>query len=299
MFHAKILADSIGPTGVRITTAELTFPRSILAEYNTHAMIRRNAASSRAIPTSTLIKKIEMGPFVPEFRQNQKGMQAGEVIEDEQKAKELWLESLNSQIDYVKRFQDLNCHKQYVNRLIEAWMWVTIITTATDWNNMFYLRTEQSTEPSYQIIAKKFWDIYSTATPKELDFGQWHIPLVFEEDKDLDLETQLKVSAARCGRVSYLTHEGKRDIQADLDLFNKLTSSGHWSPTEHVATPATYEDMTYSLDQLKVINFYRHEETETKIVPKTGEFGYCGPFKEWKSLRKCYKNENITEFNGY
>jgi hypothetical protein len=290
MFNAKILCDSLGPTGARLTTAELTFPRSILSEYNTHAMIRRNAASSRAIPTNTLIKRIEAGPFIPEFRQNQKGMQAGESIEDVQKAEELWLNSLNNQIDYVKQFQELNVHKQYLNRLIEPWMWVTIITTATDWSNMFALRTDEQAEPSFQKIAKMFWDIYTQSNPQKLDYGEWHTPLIFEEDKNLDIDTLVKISAARTGRVSYLTHEGKRDINADLDLFDKLTSSGHWSPTEHVATPASYHDMVYSLNQL---------EYDESIVPKVGELGYCGPYKEWKSLRKFYGGENITQFDGY
>lgn len=42
----------------------------------------------------------------------------------------------------------------------------------------------------------------------------------------------------RCARVSYLTHFGKRDVQADLDLHDKLASSGHWSPFEHAAEPS-------------------------------------------------------------
>jgi len=298
MFSAKILCDSIGPTGVRITTAELTFPRMILAEYNTHGMARRNAASSRAIPTTTLIKKIEAGPFVPEFRENQKGMQAGKVIEDEQKAKDLWLSSLKTQIDYVKQFQELNVHKQYVNRLLEPWMWVTIITTATDWANMFYLRTDSQAEPSFQTIAKMYWDIYSTSEPKPLKYGEWHLPLIFEEDEGLDQETLCKISAARTGRVSYLTHDGRRDIQADLDLFDKLTSSGHWSPTEHVATPAKSEEMVYRLDQL-IAHSWEDGYPKEFILPKSGELGYCGPYKEWKSLRKTYSNEYITDFNGY
>lgn len=291
MFNVKILADSIGPTNVRLTSAELTYPRTILAEFNTHAMIRRNAASSRAIPTISLIKKIESNPFLPEFRENQKGMQAGETIKDEQKALNLWKESLKSQIDYVKQFQELNVHKQYINRLIEPWMWVTIIATATDWANMFALRTDEQAEPSFQIIAKMFWDVYSTSEPKKLNYGQWHTPLIFDDDEGLDEETLLKISAARTGRVSYLTHEGKRDIQADLNLFERLTTSGHWSPTEHVATPALPKDMTYKIEQLEYIN------GNIEVIP--GELGYCGPYKEWKSLRKTFANEYITEFNGY
>ena len=58
MTSVKILADSLNLSGNRLTTFELTFPRVILAEFNTHRMISRNAASSRAIPTEKLIQRV-------------------------------------------------------------------------------------------------------------------------------------------------------------------------------------------------------------------------------------------------
>jgi hypothetical protein len=50
--------------------------------------------------------------------------------------------------------------------------------------------------------------------------------------------TALKVSTARCARVSYLTHDGRRSIEADLDLFDKLATADppHTSPFEHPCT---------------------------------------------------------------
>ena len=81
MIEARILADSVC-NGHRLTTFECTFPRVILAEFNTHRMISRNAASSRAIPVEKMIQRVIDDPFIPEFRLNQKGMQAGEPLED-------------------------------------------------------------------------------------------------------------------------------------------------------------------------------------------------------------------------
>lgn len=51
----------------------------------------------------------------------------------------------------------------------------------------------------------------------------------------------LKVSVGRCARVSYLTHEGVRDLVKDIELHDKLVATGssgepgHYSPFEHVA----------------------------------------------------------------
>lgn len=49
-----------------------------------------------------------------------------------------------------------------------------------------------------------------------------------------------QVSAARCARVSYLTHDGVRDVREDVHLYQRLVTAvpPHWSPLEHVAAPA-------------------------------------------------------------
>lgn len=52
----------------------------------------------------------------------------------------------------------------------------------------------------------------------------------------------IQLSVARCARVSYLTHEGKRPpIEDDLALYDRLLGSIplHASPAEHQASPDT------------------------------------------------------------
>ena len=87
-YDAKVIKDSISPDGVRLTTLEVTLPRIVLAEFNTHRMLSRNSASSRAIPVRKRIDAVERDPFVPDqFGRNQKGMQASDILreqEDEQ-----------------------------------------------------------------------------------------------------------------------------------------------------------------------------------------------------------------------
>ena len=58
MIEARVIADSISPQGDRLTTFILTFPRIILAEFNTHRMFSRNSASSRAIPFEKMVKSV-------------------------------------------------------------------------------------------------------------------------------------------------------------------------------------------------------------------------------------------------
>jgi hypothetical protein len=57
----KILADSVAwHGGERLTTFEVTFPRIVLAEFNTHRMLSRNSASSRAIPVEKMLTRSSM-----------------------------------------------------------------------------------------------------------------------------------------------------------------------------------------------------------------------------------------------
>ena len=62
---------------------------------------------------------------------------------------------------------------------------------------------------------------------KNLEINQWHLPYIQDDEFYMDIELLKKVSFARCGRVSYLTHAGKRDTSKDLELFDRLVGSGH------------------------------------------------------------------------
>src|SRR5665811_2358425 len=80
-FSAEVLADSRSPAGHRLSTLEVTFPRFVLAEFNTHRVFSRNSASSRAIPIVKQLRRVLEEPFVPlEFGTNQPGMQAGPAL---------------------------------------------------------------------------------------------------------------------------------------------------------------------------------------------------------------------------
>lgn len=54
----NVIADSITDGGDRLTTYEWTYPRMIHSEVLTHGMLRRNSASSRAIPAAKLRERV-------------------------------------------------------------------------------------------------------------------------------------------------------------------------------------------------------------------------------------------------
>lgn len=84
LFSAKILRDSVSPSGVRLVTAEVILPRMILSEFNTHRILSKNSASSRAIPVRKQLEKVFYHPYIPSFiGVNRSGMQASEWLEGE------------------------------------------------------------------------------------------------------------------------------------------------------------------------------------------------------------------------
>jgi thymidylate synthase ThyX len=241
MFNAKVLADSTNTCDNRLTTMELTFPRFVLAEFNTHRMFSRNAASSRAIPVGKMIEQVEKNPVIPiHWGKAQKGMQAYEQFTgvDANECVDRWLTARDYALGAAEGMLDQGLHKQIVNRILEPWMWITVIVTGNEgaWNNFFALRCHHEAEPHIQKIAGMAREVRSQSIPQKLSTGQWHLPLIgFEGDELLSDEDKAKVSVGRCARVSYLTHEGRRDVQADIDLHDRLLASKHFSPFEHVA----------------------------------------------------------------
>ena len=245
-FSARVLTDSMSPAGTRLTTMEVRFPRFVLSEFNTHRVFSRNSASSRAVPTSKMIERVLENPAMPvEWGVNKPGMSASEALTDEQaeEAKSLWLQARDRAVESVRSLQHLNVHKQVINRILEPFMWHTVIVTATEWENFYILRCAPNAQPEIQVAAKLMRAAMDESVPRAVGIGHWHLPLVQDDERHLPLEDLKKISAARCARVSYLTHDGKRDIEKDVELCERLRSDGHLSPFEHVATPS--DDMDF------------------------------------------------------
>lgn len=296
--HSRLLQASLSEkTGCILYTFLWTFPRVILPEVNTHRMLSRNTSSSRAIPTRKQLERIINDPFIPQFiGTNQKGMQAGNDFED--------LDLKLRQFSYgMARFpaagaawllSKLGVHKQIANRLLEPWMWTNQLVSATDLDNLFYLRNHYMSEPHFHKLAAQAYKQANTAkhalltssgklrvrnvvmgerillneewntTLRVTHLGQWHLPFILEADTDsYTLEDLKRISAARCARLSYYQH-GTREtnVEADLALFDRLAGSNpkHLSPLEHQATPLT-------------VGVYE------------------GNFKGWKQFRKEIPNE--------
>lgn len=236
-------------------TFELTYPRYIHSEFMTHRAFSRNASSSRAIPVKRMIEQVERKPVIPpKVYMNKAGM-VGDVEADEATTMafhKFWLDAAHDACKIAKDMDKLGIHKQHINRILEPFQFIKVIVTATEWDNFFKLRLAPDAQPEMQELAKAIYEeMYKFKdTPYgyikgefegELEGESWLITVPYVTDNDLDilgddcdLFTIMKISAARCARVSYNNHDGsKPDINKDLELFERLYKGGHMSPLEH------------------------------------------------------------------
>lgn len=249
---ARVVLDSISPRGDRLTTLEVTMHRFVLAEFNTHRIFSRNSASSRAIPVEKQLEQVKEDPAYPvSWPCEQPGMSGGTELEggDLEDAKLLYKfvhEKVWREVDaYLKMHPEKSerLHKSVVNRFLEPFMWHTVLVSSTGWENFRGLRCSPQAQPEMRLAAEKMMEALDASTPTELDYGQWHMPFMDDLDELAEIYHMMHlkmISAARCARVSYLTHgTGVKDVQEDLRLAGQLQQSNpiHASPFEHVARP--------------------------------------------------------------
>lgn len=277
MIEAKIVADSLAPSGVRLTTFVLTYPRFIHSEFMTHRVFSRNASSSRAIPVKKQIQMVVDNPAIPlAFTKNKAGMQGGEALDGaaHEEAVKTWLRAREEAVFYASKLADLEVHKQYANRILEPWAHITVVCTATDWDNFFALRRHEAAQPEIHALADLMYDQYVLNRPTPRVEHDWHLPFVTSEERFLHRghnfeKTAVRMSVARCARVSYLNHEGKvPSLEEDLKLYDRLLGSVpiHASPAEHQAIAHGDENFR------------------------------SGNFRGWQQYRKTLQGENVEKF---
>lgn len=242
-FEAKIIEDSIFE-GSRLTTFQLKYPRFIHSEFMTHRVFSRNASSSRAIPVAKMIEMVRKDPAMPiHWGKNQSGMQAKEELVGESLVytQRKWLAAAEIASDIAECMMGEGAHKQIVNRILEPFQWISVVCTATDFDNFFELRCHEDAQPEIKYLADMMKKAMKEHEPKELEFDEYHLPYVLPEEREaFPVRDLVKFSVARCARVSYLTHDGANpSAEKDLALYNQLVGSRplHASPAEHQARP--------------------------------------------------------------
>jgi len=261
LISAKIIADSISPEGVRMTTMEIEYPRFILAELNTHRMLSKNSASSRAIPVKAMHDFIRDNPAMPVYwGKNQPGMKAAEELtgSESKNAVFIWNQAKEDALHWADALaHKLAVHKQIANRITEPWMTMKTVISGTEWTNFFHLRNHPDAQPEIKALAEAMTVAYTTHLPVQLKPGEWHLPYIttatyvptgelqyFDENFNrLDVEDAKIISASCCAQVSYRKNDPT--FEKAFRLWEQLIENDpvHASPIEHQATPMDIDSM--------------------------------------------------------
>ena len=156
-------------------------------------------------------------------------------------------------------------------------------------------------------LAEAIWDAMNTNQPVELRAGEYHMPYTDDidagelidlliandildsdeylhdarEDWEIVIPYLLKISAARCARISYKTfgEDSKRDLLADIRLHDALLEDQpiHASPAEHQGQAMSGDDLD---------DYFICEGGEVRL-------GVCRNLVGFKQYRTFLKNETI------
>jgi len=343
---------------------EETYDLEVEGPYHNFIANKVVVHNSRAIPFEKMVKMIEEYPFIPiAWQKDHKGMQGTEYFGsgyDIAERQTNWLIARSEAVKMAKRLNNFGVTKQLCNRLLEPFMWHTVLVTATEFDNFFELRcpkylydyednpiyfkskkdwinyynesqgykeghkgftkvenltdldwvqlSESGAEIHIQKIAEMMWDSYNESTPKKLEGGEWHIPefsKLSEDYKWIDfyewlylkkglnpVETKLKVSTARCARLSYVTlgDNPKVSYEADIKLHDKLLADKHFSPFEHCAR--VMNDDEYNR-YTKGYNFSAiYDGKESNLIGGFGNDakGWCNNFRGFIQYRYLIEN---------
>lgn len=179
----------------------------------------------------------------------------------------------------------------------ETTKFLTDLADEIDW---LYINKGQA-EIHMMALAEAIYDTINESIPQPLKADEWHVPFGNRIDSEklralvrkiypgvaaVDFEVvedlKVKIATARCARVSYINYEGKDDYEADVELYNRLVSSGssgafHASPFEHCARTMSKQEREY----------YGHNLVGNTIgcIPSLEEEGWCRNFRGFIQLR--------------
>lgn len=184
----------------------------------------------------------------------------------------------------------LNVHKQLAGRGLEAYMYHTVIFTATEWDNMFALRIHPEAQGEINQAVTAMKQAIDSSTPVELAEGEWHLPLV-DPDEDGDMETLLKLSVARCAAASY-NRQSARNPTKEIERYDGLRGDGHMSPFEHQATPFTRDEQRVR-DQMRLVATRTGLVNELRQSQLEQLTEFSGNFRGWNPHRKDISGEDV------
>lgn len=146
--------------------------------------------------------------------------------------------------------------KEYVASLNEKPNQLTSPIQVNDYSELEWLKLNKGqAEIHMMVLAEEIYNVVNESTPKQLEAGEWHIPMIdkipfvgnltknIDENntywKDYDEQNKVKISVALSARTSYTVVGDEKEIDYSkmIELHDRLIAQNppHSSPLEHCA----------------------------------------------------------------
>ena len=255
------------------------------------------------------------------WQKDHKGMQGTEYLADRKHENAVyeWLKARDYAVKQARMMNNDGVTKQLCNRLLEPFMWTTMLITGSKegWDNFFKLRcgnyegfksrkeaakeflekgnidtsrwsdmdwrklNKGQAEIHIMDLAEKIYDAYNESTPKQLQAGEWHIPMISDlESLKLSTDDQIKLSVGRAANTSYtVVGDGKElTLEHAIKIHDKCVELVHSSVFEHCARAMSDEEYE---------SFYKGQ------IGLGGESGWCNNLKGFIPYRYFIDNNLI------
>lgn len=307
-----ILTSKNRDTGVSLYTFVLIYPRVILPEVNTHRMLSRNTASSRAIPSKKQRERVLEDPFVPlNIGQNQRGMQAGVELSGWRRfiVETTWKLARYPSAAASWIMEKVGAHKQIVNRIIEPWTWTQQIVTATDLTNMFKLRNHPDAEPHFHILAEQMQkqvtfveSLFNAVNfdartpfgdPAALDdvhpsLGVYRVQMLRPDDWHMPFVDETDIKNVRQNFIG--TPEGI--AAANRTRLKQISTARCGRVSYNLPENGKRSDIVRDVDLCTKLSASGHWSPFEHVATPVPEDTYVGNFRSWKQYRKDYTDEH-------
>lgn len=234
----RVVADSICST--RLVTLQIEgFWKLMLQEIERHRVFSFSVGSSRAIPSKRFRDQVLASPFMPlHWGANRPGMQAREELQGWRLslAKLLWCWARLPVLACAWGLAKLGLHKQLANRLLEPWLKIELVMSATEWQNFLAQRDHEDAQPELAQVARMVAMCLDASEPVRVLPSTMHLPLVSWNER-MTSPNPVVQSVARVARAS-LHHWEAKSFADDEKTYDRLRNASppHRSPFEHVAS---------------------------------------------------------------
>lgn len=231
--------------GSELITFNITLPKFLLAQLNTHRAFSRNTESSRAIPTHRMAARALEAPVEPpEWFKGAGGMSPlPERLTGYKRilAAFLWRSHRLISVVVARGLRWCGVPKEWANRPLDTHVFVRVLLTTTrdGLENFLSLRQDAAAQDFMQQLADAMKTAYQASQPSFLDHGEWHTPFKRENPKAPLNQIEAVHQIARAARISYGTaFDSPLSDDAAISLvYDKLAGGEkiHASPFEHLA----------------------------------------------------------------